>query len=200
VIIFPETVVPYWTPATDQFWKPTLDCLRSEGKTILVGALVPDRDRNPAAFQQIDFAKEIAALKSGAVPLAPAIHAQTAGLETGGSYRNEVVVRGSDVATFQQRVPVPISMWNPFSRSGAPLNLHGSGVLQLRRERVALLICYEQVLVWPVLASMSQHPTVLIAIANDYWAASTPIRRFQLSAVRAWSRLFTVPYLSAVNI
>jgi apolipoprotein N-acyltransferase len=62
-----------------------------------------------------------------------------------------------------------------------------------------MLICYEQILVWPVLASMSQHPTVLIGAANDHWAAGTPIPRFQHSAVRAWSRLFAIPYLSAVN-
>ena len=118
---------------------------------------------------------------------------------TSGSYFNAVVVRGSDLTTFRQRIPVPIAMWNPFVRNGAPMNLLGPGILGVRRERVALLICYEQLLVWPVLTSMAQNPTVIVAIANDHWATGTTIPRFQLSAVRAWSRLFAVPYLSAVN-
>jgi len=46
---------------------------------------------------------------------------------------------------------------------------------------------------------MAQNPTVIVAIANDHWATGTTVPRFQLSAVRAWSRLFSVPYVSAVN-
>jgi hypothetical protein len=43
VIIFPETVVPTWTPATEAFWQPTLDRLRSAGRTIVVGVPVTRR-------------------------------------------------------------------------------------------------------------------------------------------------------------
>ena len=38
VIVFPETVVPRWSLATELFWEPTLRALASSGKTILVGA------------------------------------------------------------------------------------------------------------------------------------------------------------------
>ena len=41
VIIFPETVVPYWTAATDAFWEQTLELLRARRKTIIVGARIP---------------------------------------------------------------------------------------------------------------------------------------------------------------
>lgn len=37
VIIFPETVAPRWTEATDLFWEPTLDALTRSGKTVLIG-------------------------------------------------------------------------------------------------------------------------------------------------------------------
>ena len=41
VIVFPETVVSYWTASTDEFWQQTLAALKSSGKTILVGARIP---------------------------------------------------------------------------------------------------------------------------------------------------------------
>lgn len=199
VIVFPETIVPYWTAATDQFWRPTIDTLRSERKTILLGALVPRSDQAGPMPQQIDFSAELAALKSGVVPLSLSGLQDHRTLESGAPYFNALIVRGADLTSFRQRIPVPIAMWNPFSAHGAPINSLGPGILKVRRERVAVLICYEQLLVWPVLASMAEHPTVMVAIANDHWATGTPIPRFQLSAVRAWSRLFAIPYLSAVN-
>ena len=197
VIVFPETIVPYWTAATDQFWRPTIDTLRSERKTILLGALVPRSDRDQP--EQIDFSAELAALKSGVVPLSLDRQQDRRTPDSGASYFNALIVRGADLTSFRQRIPVPIAMWNPFRAHGAPISLLGPGILKVHHERVAVLICYEQLLVWPVLASMTQHPTVIVAIANDHWATGTTIPRFQLSAVRAWSRLFAVPYLSAVN-
>jgi apolipoprotein N-acyltransferase len=37
VMIFPETVVPRWTQATDLFWQPTLGRLARDGKAALIG-------------------------------------------------------------------------------------------------------------------------------------------------------------------
>ncbi len=197
VIVFPETVVPYWTDATDQFWRSVLDALGAKRKTILVGALVPRSE--PGHAQPFDFSAEIAALKSGDIPLRLAPLQNQHIPDSGGSYFNSVVVRGADFHTFQQRIPVPIAMWNPLTGEGAPINVLGPGILPVRGERAAVLICYEQLLVWPVVSSMAQRPTLIVAIANDYWATGTSIPRFQRSAVKAWSRLFAVPYLSAVN-
>ncbi len=197
VIVFPETVVPYWTDATDQFWRTGLDALRAKRKTILVGALVPRSDHSNA--QRFDFSAEIAMLKSGEIPLRLAPPQNQHVPDSGGSYFNAVIARGADTSIFRQRIPVPIAMWKPLSSHGAPINVLGPGILNVHRERVAMLICYEQLLVWPILASMTQHPTVMVAVANDHWAVGTPIPRFQLSAVRGWSRLFGIPYLSAVN-
>ncbi|HJT71301.1 MAG TPA: hypothetical protein VJ731_13970 [Terriglobales bacterium] len=195
VIVFPETVVPYWTDATDQFWRSGLDALRAKRKTILVGALVPRSERSHA--QPVDFSAGIAALKSGDIPLS--LPPQQEIPDSRGSFFNAVEVRGTERNEFRQRIPVPIAMWNPISKHGAPINILGPGILTVRGERAAVLICYEQLLVWPVLSSMAQAPTIMVAIANDYWATGTTIPRFQRCAVRAWSRLFGIPYVSAVN-
>jgi hypothetical protein len=138
-------------------------------------------------------------LKTGDIPLRVAPPQNPHIPYSGGSYFNAVMVRGADLNMFRQRIPVPIAMWNPLSGHGAPINVFGPGILSVRGERAAVLICYEQLLVWPVVLSMTQRPTVIVAIANDYWATGTPIPRVQRSAVGTWSRLFAVPYLSAVN-
>jgi apolipoprotein N-acyltransferase len=114
-------------------------------------------------------------------------------------YFNAMVVRGAQVAVVRQRIPVPIAMWNPFRRDTARMNLSGAGLVLVGAERVGIVICYEQLIVWPLLMTMTQHPTVLIAPANDYWANSTTIRTFQRAATRSWARLFGISCLVAVN-
>lgn len=199
VLIFPETVVPTWTPATDTFWQQTLDRLRPSGKTILVGARIPipSHDAAPARY---DFAADLAALGGERLPMFSTTDSRAGQkTEAGFLYDNALIVRGVETGTFQQRIPVPIGMWNPLKTMSARLNLNGSGVIDIHGQRAAVLICYEELLTWPVLFSMAQRPTVLVAVANDYWVAGTPIPSFQLAAVRAWARLFRLPYFAAVN-
>jgi apolipoprotein N-acyltransferase len=110
-----------------------------------------------------------------------------------------LIIRGREQTVFEQRVPVPIGMWRPFDHTGVPLHLNGASVLPVAGERAAVLICYEQLLTWPIVTSMLHHPTVIVAVANDHWATGTTIPDFQLSAVHAWARLISVPYVSATN-
>jgi hypothetical protein len=73
-----------------------------------------------------------------------------------------------------------------------------------RRSRSAaresrLFICYEQFLTWPILTALAHQPTVIIAPANAYWARGTPLAARQRGLMAAWSRLFGVPVVSALN-
>lgn len=118
----------------------------------------------------------------------------------GHGYYNAVIARSQDVTTiYRQRIPVPIAMWKPFTPDGVPLNLFGHGTITVQKRRVAILICYEQLLVWPFLSSAAENPTILITAANDYWAKNTPIPQIQEASATAWARLFRLPVLSAVN-
>jgi apolipoprotein N-acyltransferase len=110
-----------------------------------------------------------------------------------------LLVLGAESSTFYQRVPVPIGMWQPFGKSGVPLHLNAPDTVTIDGQRAAVLICYEQILTYPVLTAMLERPTVLVGISNTYWIAGTPIPRYQRSALHAWARLFGLPYLLAVN-
>jgi hypothetical protein len=198
VIIFPETVVPYWTAATDAFWEETLKILRARRETIVIGARIPLGAS--AVFPISDLSASLAVLRGDLE------HVGSRGLSGSGNepiwhprYLNAMVVRGADSAIVPQRVPVPIAMWNPFRSSSARSDWLGSGAVQIGSERAGIVVCYEQLIVWPVLMTMTKHPTVLIAPANDYWAKGTTIPAFQRAAMRSWARLFAVPCLFAVN-
>jgi hypothetical protein len=65
--------------------------------------------------------------------------------------------------------------------------------------RVAVLICYEQLLVWPVLQSMSGAPDIVVAIGNGWWTSGTSIVDVQRAAVLAWARLFAKPVVFSFN-
>ena len=72
-------------------------------------------------------------------------------------------------------------------------------MLDLAGQRAALLICYEQVIPWTVWTAALARPTLLVGMSNDHWATGTPIPQWQALCLHAWSRLFGVPYLLAVN-
>ncbi len=116
-----------------------------------------------------------------------------------GSYRNAVLILGAERGLVLQRVPVPLGMWKPLSGLGVPLNLLGDGTAVVAGRRLAVLICYEQLLAWPVLVSMLAHPSVIVGVANNCWTSETPIPRCQRASLRLWSALFRVPHLAASN-
>jgi predicted amidohydrolase len=194
VIVFPETVVPYWTVSTDVFWNQTLAGLKAAGKTALIGARIPTSATTLGPVY--DFSAELATLR-GARLLAPNGSSEIE--KWSRAYFNGIIIRGAQTAIFEQRIPVPVAMWNPFRPESAPLRLAGPGVIRIDGKRTAVLICYEQLIIWPVFISMLRQPEILVGIANDYWAIDTTIPRFQRSALQSWARLFGIPYVLAVN-
>jgi hypothetical protein len=210
VLIFPESVVPRWSPATEVFWRQSLDRCRTRGQILAFGAgLSPKTGAGKDDLERLnelksyDFDAALEALKRMDTQSPPTIH------RTWISNRqvkpepdpidNALLVVGAESAAFYQRVPVPLGMWRPFNKVSVPLRLNSAGVLLIDHQRAAVLICYEQMLTVPILVSMLQHPTVIIGISNTFWVDHTTIPRYQANALRAWAKLFSLPYLSAVN-
>lgn len=159
VLIFPESVIPDWTAATELFWSETEHVLQEQNRVVLVGVTRP----------------------------------------TAGGYRNSILIRGPEVDAFDQRIPVPMGMWRPLARGSFQLNLGTPGTLVIRNHRAAILICYEQLIAWPWIASLVERPAVIVALANDYWSGGTSLQRYHPIAAYAWARLFTLPLLEATN-
>jgi predicted amidohydrolase len=202
VLIFPEAVVPRWSEATEAFWRQTLDRCRGRGQILAIGAGLPVQTRNNMGTPQkladlklYDFSAAIDALTRMDSKPPHAVQ----GKPSPERIDNTMLVVGAESATLFQRVPVPVGMWRPFSRTSVPLRLNASGVLAIDHQRVAVLICYEQMLTFPILASMLRHPTVIVGISNTFWVDGTPIPRYQATALRGWASLFGLPYFLAVN-
>jgi apolipoprotein N-acyltransferase len=115
-------------------------------------------------------------------------------------YNNSIVIVSETWrAAVHQRIPVPGGMWNPFRPAGFAMNLLGTGTADVGGQRVAVLICYEQLLVWPMLRSAVERPTLLIGASNEAWTAGTRVPSIQHACIRAWARLFGLPLISAIN-
>jgi hypothetical protein len=200
VLIFPESVVPRWSEATEAFWHQSLERCRTRGQILAIGAGLPDKplgnDRERLNdLRTYDFGEAIEVLKSGSERT---IHGPTRSLLSE-RVDNTMLLVGAESATYNQRIPVPLGMWVPFSKMSVQLRLNAPGVLAIDHQRAAVLICYEQMLTFPILTSMLQHPTVIVGISNTFWVDQTTVPRFQANALRAWAKLFRLPYFLAVN-
>lgn len=194
VIVFPESVIPRWTPATDLFWEQTVTALKHSGKTVVIGAIVPISSR--PAPSDYDLTAAVVALQAG--PATGRLHSRSEPAKHT-SYTNGVVMRGAETGSFTQRVPVPLGMWRPFTNTGAQLRLTGPAVVSIANHKAAIIICYEQIIPWPVLASFVERPSILVAVGNNFWLSGTPIPNVRQSTMRAWASLFHVPVIFASN-
>jgi hypothetical protein len=199
---------PFWQAMDTRFGSASSDPLREFQNVEAIERMALDSRCRVMVFpemviQRWNDATEVFWQKT----LAHLRHADTtmllgAGLSVPGQngYLNAVLILGSHADyPYIQRIPVPIAMWKPYSAQGVPLRLHGAGTVRIANRRVAILICYEQLLVWPYLASALERPSVTIGVANDYWAARTRIPAAQQMCLHAWSRLFCTSCISATN-
>ncbi|WP_236781337.1 conjugal transfer protein TraB [Agrobacterium tumefaciens] len=105
---------------------------------------------------------------------------------------------------YRERMPVPVSMWQPWRQwarqgGGARADFFGNPSVAIDGQKIAPLICYEQLILWPVLQSMLHSPGIIVATGNGWWTEGTSIVAIQNANVTAWGRLFAVPVIMAFN-
>jgi apolipoprotein N-acyltransferase len=105
---------------------------------------------------------------------------------------------------YRERMPVPGSMWQPWlpligNSRGAQAAFFGNPIVSVGGQRVAPLICYEQLIIWPVLQSMLHDPDLITAVGNDWWTKGTSIIGIQRASTEAWARLFDKPLIMSFN-
>lgn len=100
---------------------------------------------------------------------------------------------------YLQRMPVPLSMWQPWTEGGAHVHFFENPVYEFAGLTVAPLICYEQLLIWPVVQSMLFDPDIMVATGNAWWTGDTNIVAIQRSSAQVWASLFGIPLVTAYN-
>ncbi|MBB4581550.1 apolipoprotein N-acyltransferase [Rhizobium aethiopicum] len=121
-------------------------------------------------------------------------------------YDNVLVVvsaAGSGIL-YRERMPVPGSMWQPWrswlgETGGARAHFFANSTAAIGDHKVAPLICYEQLVVWPILQSMLSDPDYIVAIGNGWWTQGTSIVAIQQSTATAWAKLFAKPLVLSFN-
>jgi hypothetical protein len=124
----------------------------------------------------------------------------------GTGYDNVLVAvdRKGGIILYRERMPVPGSMWQPWrsllgESGGARADFFANPVVAIGASRAAPLICYEQLIVWPILQSMLHDPDLVVAVGNGWWTTGTSIVSIQRAATTAWARLFAKPLVTAFN-
>jgi len=121
-------------------------------------------------------------------------------------YDNVMVAVSGVSATvlYRERMPVPVSMWQPWrgwfgERGGAHADFFVNPVVEFSGKRIAPLICYEQLILWPALQSALHAPDVIVAGGNGWWTTETSIVAIQKASAEAWASLFGVPLVISFN-
>ena len=122
----------------------------------------------------------------------------------------ESKISGADGVMVARRVhsnPEPVARaaglllggdWRPWEKD----SLHPAwwqSVFMVDGKRVWASLCVEQVQPWTWLEAMAQHPDLILAMANDWWAQSMMAPGIQMASTNAWARLINIPVISAVN-
>ena len=123
------------------------------------------------------------------------------------AYDNVMVAISAESAQvlYRERMPVPLSMWQPWlawtdEGGGARAHFFANPLAELSGRKIALLICYEQLILWPVLQSMLHSPEIVITTGNGWWTAGTSIAAIQRANTASWARLFGVSLVVAFNL
>lgn len=100
---------------------------------------------------------------------------------------------------YRQRMPVPVSMWQPLTTGAAHAQIFGNPIIEVDGQRAVPLICYELLLIWPVLQSMMYDPDMIIASGNGWWTGGSNIVSIVRASGEAWASLFGIPMVTAFN-
>jgi len=129
-----------------------------------------------------------------------------ASLITEDGYDNVLVAISSDGGSvlYRERMPVPGAMWQPWrswrgQTGGARADFFANPVAELDGHKIAPLICYELLVVWPIVQSMLHNPDVIVAVGNGWWTSGMSIVAIQRASAAAWARLFDKPLILSFN-
>lgn len=120
------------------------------------------------------------------------------------SNRALVLQAGKVVDSVAARIPVPIGSWRPWAQPHAPMRWFDDGLLTIQNTPVAVIFCYEELLLWPWLVSAvhapPSTPPVALVMVNHWFAPTrSSIDDSQMRSSQAWARLWGWPVVRVVN-
>ena len=62
-----------------------------------------------------------------------------------------------------------------------------------------MVLCFEELLTWPMIKAVIRRPDTLVGINNRHWCPGDSVAILQDSIMGTWGRLGGVPTLTATN-
>lgn len=98
-----------------------------------------------------------------------------------------------------QRLPMTGGMFNPFDpKRHFSAHWLASSVVNLAGERVGIAICFEHVVLLPMIQTTLAKPNVLIAPASIWWSP-VQLQRAQRQSLRLWGLWLRRPIIEVIN-
>ena len=119
-----------------------------------------------------------------------------------GQYNNVLahVSAGNINILYRQRMPAPWFMWRGGMDGFFKADLTRSGTFVFDEINVGALICYEITLPLLIFQTHWNEPDMVLVASNLWWGSETNLPDVVRLHIAAWSRLFDVPYVSAMNV
>lgn len=114
-------------------------------------------------------------------------------------WQNAIYSNAGTVPAAVNRLPVPFGLWRPYTPASVPMSLLNTGIVMHEGRSYAFLVCYEQLVAWPVLVSRYAGAQAFLAPANHWYEQDTSLPAIQRETARAWAQLFGAPILFAEN-
>lgn len=119
-----------------------------------------------------------------------------------GQYNNVLahVSAGNIHILYRQRMPAPWFMWRGGMAGFFRADLTRPGTFAFDGINVGALICYEIALPLLVFQTHWHEPDMVLVASNLWWGREARLPDIVRLHIAAWSRLFGVPYISAMNV
>jgi hypothetical protein len=114
-------------------------------------------------------------------------------------YTDSAVVTGAGDGRVDSRQPVPAALWRP----GTPISAVRGSIAQpypvVAGRRVAISLCYEDLLWWPHWRTLLKKPDVVVSQSNGWFDADLALSKIQEQGIESVARLAGTPLLHATN-
>ena len=119
-----------------------------------------------------------------------------------GQYNNVLVhvSAGNINILYRQRMPAPWFMWRGGMDGFFRADLTRPGTFVFDEINAGALICYEIALPLLIFQTHWYDPDAVLVASNLWWGSETHLPDIVRLHIAAWSRLFDVPYISAMNV
>jgi apolipoprotein N-acyltransferase len=114
-------------------------------------------------------------------------------------YADAVIALGASHGAFASRQPMPVGDWRPGTAATAVSGRLSQPFLVLGGLRVAMSICYEDMLWWPHWRMLIQRPDVVVSVANNWFIAGTALEAIQTQSIESVAQLVGRPLVRARN-